>query len=445
MPDFFQSQPNFTNPQYATPEQVAQQRAYAAELTKRSGQDVNRPTGALANMITALTAGVTRNNADRIQSEAAGQNAAGLAALVSQLQNGQKPDAGNIGTLSANPMASPEQRALISGLINPKPIEDVAGRPAYASPVQGVQAAPIQGQFQPGFRAPETAGSVSTVTPMPAPMGRPAPPTPPGVTRLDPQATDAWRASTPLPAPSGGPQAPVAVPPSVTAPAAGSRLDALAAKDRELSAAKTFTQGGAESITGVQREDVANAMNAPSIKRIAGTMLDDLRTHGDKMTFGPTAEWSNTIKRAAANYAPGAMKSQLEALASADSFDKMSAQLTSMLGKGGGTDAQLFNNMKSVPGAHNSKEGAEALLKMVNQVADQQQALREYVSGAKNTQEYEALRSRFFKENPVINPITGNPIALDVQKGAAGSPGGEETKTINGQQYIKRNGQWFHG
>src|SRR3954469_6823439 len=192
MPDFFQSQPNFTNPQYATPEQLAQQRAYADELTKRSGQDVNRPTGALANMITALTAGVTRNNADRIQSEAAGQNAAGLAALVSQLQNGQKPDAGNIGTLSANPMASPEQRALVSGLINPKPIEDVAGRPAYASPVQGVQAAPIQGQFQPGFRAPESAGPVSTVTPIPAPM-RPVPPTPAGVTRLDPQATEAWR------------------------------------------------------------------------------------------------------------------------------------------------------------------------------------------------------------------------------------------------------------
>jgi hypothetical protein len=49
--------PSFVNPSYATPEQLATQRAYAAELQKRSGQDVNRPTGALANMITALTAG----------------------------------------------------------------------------------------------------------------------------------------------------------------------------------------------------------------------------------------------------------------------------------------------------------------------------------------------------------------------------------------------------
>jgi len=34
MADFFQSQPNFTNPSYATPEQLATQRAYAAELKR---------------------------------------------------------------------------------------------------------------------------------------------------------------------------------------------------------------------------------------------------------------------------------------------------------------------------------------------------------------------------------------------------------------------------
>ena len=78
--------------------------------------------------------------------------------------------------------------------------------------------------------------------------------------------------------------------------------------------------------------------------------------------------------------------------------------------------------MKSVPGAHNSKEGAAALLKMVDQVADQQAALRQAVGPAKNAQEYEAMRSNFFKQNPIINPITGNPIQLDLTKGAT-SPG----------------------
>ncbi len=75
MADYFQSSPNFTNPAYATPEQLATQRAYAAELTKRSGENVNRPTGAIANMITALTAGMERNRAAELQSQAAGQNA----------------------------------------------------------------------------------------------------------------------------------------------------------------------------------------------------------------------------------------------------------------------------------------------------------------------------------------------------------------------------------
>lgn len=428
MADYFSTSPNFVNEAYATPEQLAQQRAYADALMKRSGETVNRPAGALANMITALTGNIERNRANELQSQAATANGQNMSDLISQLQNGRKIDPQNLGHMVANPMISPEQRALAIELMRPKGVEDVQGRPGYASPAQGVQATPVQGNFQPGFRAPESAGSVSTVTPVAAPM---APQRPPKLDAVSPQggvfggmnsSPVGWNGNPP-PATPGGGQAPGTGLPSVPAPAAGSRIDQLAAKDRELTAAKTFTQGGAESITGVQKDDVAAAMNAPTIRRIAGTMLDDLRTHGDKMTFGPTAEWSNTIKRAAANYAPGLMKDQLETLASADSFDKMSAQLTSMLSKGGGTDAQLFNNMKSVPGSHNSKEGAEALLKMVTQVADQQSALREYVAPARNIQEYEALRSRFFKENPVVNPITGNPIALDLQRGAGGGSG----------------------
>jgi len=416
MADYFQSSPNFVNPSYATPEQLAAQRAYADALTKRSGEHVTRPAGAIANMIDALSGNLQRNQANMLQSQAAEGNARDFSNVITQLQNGQKIDPQNLGHIIANPMISPEQRQLALKLMTPEPTADVYNRPGFASPVQGVQAAPVSGGFQPGFRAPETAGAVSTTTPFPAP-GAPAParpPVPPGASPMGPRVPVQPSATT-----WGDKEAQAAgLYPPTPAPG-GSRIDALAAKDRELTAAKTFTQGGSEAITGTQKEDISAAMNAPTIKRIAGTMLDDLRTHGDKMTFGPTAEWSNTIKRAAANYAPGMMRDQLETLASADSFDKMSAQLTSMLAKGGGTDAQLFNNMKSVPGAHNSKEGAEALLKMVDQVADQQQALRQAVAPAKTSQEYEALRANFFKQNPVINPITGNPIQLDLTKAPA--------------------------
>ena len=71
--------------------------------------------------------------------------------------------------------------------------------------------------------------------------------------------------------------------------------------------------------------------------------------------------------------------------------------------------------MKSVPGAHYSKEGAEALLKMTIQVADQGQALRQFTSGARDAREYEAMRNDFYSRNPIVNPITGNPIKLDME------------------------------
>ncbi len=414
MADYFQSSPSFVNPSYATPEQLASQRAYADALIKRSGENVNRPTGAIANIITALTGNVVRNNANDVQQQAAEGNSHDYATLISQLQSGQKPDPNVIGHLAANPMASPEARAWATKLISPEAVNSVYGQPGYQSPAAGVQAAPIQGNFQPGYRVEQGAEGVHTNAPIPAPGVQPA--RSPGVNPVGPTAP-ALGSGGVGPAPGvGSPPAPAPAIAPNGAPARPLTLDELAAKGREYAAQKAFTQGGAEANTTVAKQDIEAASTAPTIKRVAGTMLDDLRTHGDKMTFGPTAEWSNTIKRAAANYAPGLMKDQLEALASADSFDKMSAQLTSMLAKGGGTDAQLFNNMKSVPGAHNSKEGAEALLKMVMQVADQQQGLRLATKDARDAKEYEAMRNQFYAKNPVLNPITGNPIALDLQK-----------------------------
>ena len=433
MADYFQSQPNFTNPSYATPEQLAQQRAYAAELTKRSGENVNRPAGAIANMVTALTAGLTRNNADAVQQQAAAQNSRDISAIAEQLQNGQKPDAATMARIYANPMAAPEHRAMLGKLLTPELITSGYGQPGYASPGTGVNAPPIRGPYTPSATVSQAAEGVSTSGPQPAPtvplpIQRTAP-----LDAVSPQGgifggmnsrPSNW--PSPTPGSGGGGQAPGVGTPPAPAPvapvgnAAGGytgpmTLDQLAAKGREFAAQKAYTQGTAGTQTEIAKQDLEASAAAPVIKRVAGTMLDDLRTHGDKMTFGPTAEWTNNIKRLAANYAPGLMKNQLEGLASADSFDKMSAQLTSLLSKGGGTDAQLFNNMRSVPGSHNSKEGAEALLKMTMQVADQQQALRQVTQGAKTPQEYEAMRNEFYARNPIINPITGNPIKLDIE------------------------------
>lgn len=421
MADYFDTQSSFTNPQYATPEQLANARAYADALTKRSGGDVNRPAGAAANVLDAITAALLRNNANTTQQQAAQGNAHDYSSLIGQLQNGEKPSPDVIGHLAANPMASPEARAWATKLIEPQAVTSTYGQPAYQSPAAGVQAAPIQGNFTPGYRVEQGAEGVHTNAPIPAPGVSPGgPPMPPPPT---PQAASGGGVPQ---AGAGSPAAPPAAVGPNGAPNQPMSLDQLAAKGRDFAAQKAFTQGSADAGTGIAKADIDAAATAPTIKRVAGVMLDDLQRNGDKMTFGPTAAWSNEIKRAAANYAPGAMKSQLESIASADSFEKMSAQLTSLLAKGGGTDAQLFNNMKSVPGQHNSKEGAEALLKMTLQVADQSQALRQFTSTAQNAGQYEALRNDFYKRNPIVNPLTNNPIALDLERERQNS-GGNDT------------------
>ena len=150
MADYFDQQPNFTNPAYASPEQLAQQRAYADALMKRSGGDVTRPTGALANMIDALSGILNRNNANQIQQQAAQGNAADVTSLASQLQGGQRPDPQTMGRLYANPMASPEARAFVDKLMTPQPVTSAFGQPGFQSPSGGVQAAPIQGAYTPG-------------------------------------------------------------------------------------------------------------------------------------------------------------------------------------------------------------------------------------------------------------------------------------------------------
>jgi hypothetical protein len=431
--------PSFVNPSYATPEQLATQRAYAAELQKRSGQDVNRPTGALANMITALTAGLERNRANEIQGEAAGRNASDQAALITQLQGGQKADPRNLGTILANPMASPETRALAVHLLTMQPKEDVAGRPAYGSPATGVVAAPVTGGYQPGFRTPESAGSVTTTTPIAAPPFPGAPP--PVVTPRAPVAPSAkvWgdqegvNAGIYPPAPQprqagGGGQAPGAGLPSAPAPAAsptfndrfagGSRIDALAAKDRELTAEKERTQGGAKGESEVIAKDVGRAASAPETLKGLGIMRNTIQSVGDKMTFGPTAKFSNEARRVISNYAPGLVDEK--ALAGADAVEKLNLGLAGNLSQQLGLNpSDIYRSVASVPGNEKSKDGTLALINMMEQQArnDQYVGTTLYQQFKGNLAGYQEARAAYYANHPIVNPITGNPIEIDAKKG----------------------------
>jgi hypothetical protein len=133
------------------------------------------------------------------------------------------------------------------------------------------------------------------------------------------------------------------------------------------------------------------------------------------------------------------MKSQLEAIAGADSIEKLTSNLAGLMATTGGegSDARLMNTMHSVPGSRNSQQGFEAMADMIRQQAGQQQKLMDYVNGrygpyqgrpVTSGEDY-ANRKREFYENPgnwIRNPITGNPIQNDLkaqQQGGAGASG----------------------
>lgn len=414
--------PNFVNPAYATPEQLATQRAYAAELMKRSGENVNRPAGALANMITALTGGLERNRANEIQSQAAEGNASNLAAIIRQLQQGQTPNAATLGRIQANPMGNPDQRSLVDALVRPKAVEDVAGRPGFASPSQGVKSAPVDAGFQPGIRPGLSTPDASiSAVPQPAPPLRPPAPIAP-TSRVwgdkEAQAAGLYPPQAPQAGSGGGGQAPGAVLPTASAPGSLLTLDALAAKGRELAAARTLSQGGAGAQSDVIKTDIAAANDAPNVLKGVGIIKDNIQRYGDKITFGPTSPWSLEMKRAAANYAPGVMKDQLNAIAAADSINKVGIGLAGTLASSlqGGSNSETFAKaMQGVPGLTTSKEGALAMADMIQQAALKQQQLGKLLQDPANYSRYAELKANFFRDHPVINPLTGNPIEMDVE------------------------------
>lgn len=434
---------NYFHPQYATPEQLATQRAYAAELMKRSGEAANRPTGAIANMLNAVTSNLSRNAADTMQNEAAARNSADLAALITQLQSG-KVDPATAAKIYANPMASPEHRALVGALIGPQKVEDVRGRPGFISPSAGVQAAPIQGTFEPGFRAPESAGSVSTTTAFPAPMPVARPPVRPSPKVWgDKEAEAAGLYPSPPVGVSGGPQAPAPSPPSGAAPA-GSRIPQLAAMGRDLDAEAARVRGGAEGEAKVILGDVTRAASAPETLKGLGIMRNTIETVGDKMTFGPTAKLSNEARRVIANYAPGLVDEK--SLQGADAIEKLNLSLAGNLSQQLGLNpSDIYRSVASVPGNEKSKAGTLALINMMEQAArnDQYVGTTLYQQHRGNLAAYQQAREAYYNAHPIVNPITGNPVQIDAQKAATG--GGYERTATNphtGERIGFRNGKW---
>jgi hypothetical protein len=326
-------------------------------------------------------------------------------------QAGADPAA--IARLLMNPVTPPQVKDYASSLIAPKPAEDVYGRPGVSTVAGGVRAQPVGPGFQPGFRAPVSAGDVSTT----------------GV-------------NTP---PGSAPGAPVSTVPGLNGT---SGIDALAAKGRELAAERTRSQGGVEAQTGVNQEDIKAAGAAPGIIKDLGVIKQIIQT-SPGITFGPTAGWTAEAKRVIANYAPGLTDEK--SLAGADAIEKLNFGLAGQLARSvGGTQGELFKAIGATPGTEKSKGGALALIDMMQQREMKNQQLGQIyrkMEAAGTLRDYPAAREKFLTENPITNPLTGRPVEMDIKaarESEAKTVKYEKTATnpTTGEKLGLRDGKW---
>lgn len=333
--------------------------AYTAAVAKQLGVDPNAPLDMTNPAVRQqLSQGITGY-----------ENGPRYAQASPQSQPGQVNPAA-YAAYQQNPWANKDEQGYVRGLVAPQATKDIYGRPLYTSPM-GSANAPVG--YQPG-----AMGSV-------------------GVT------------------PEGGVSAPMVLSPGQQSGDFRSTIGPAfsAAQDFAAQASKNKT------IRGQQTSDVENAFSSIPIRQTLQAMKDDIVAHGDKMPWGPSADWINNLKKNIAQFAPGLLsKSDIEGLASADSFEKLSSQLQSMVGRQvGSTDASLLQGIKSVPGSHNSKEGALALIDMLDQVygLNSQFVQQNQFKIGQPGFDYLTEKNRFFDQHPLVNPITHNPIRLDLE------------------------------
>lgn len=85
--------PNYINPAYATPEQLASLREYAKQLmTGSQQQEVHRPWQGVSNIVNALVGGYEANRADKMQQASIQSGVDQTTPLIQQLLGGSHPN-----------------------------------------------------------------------------------------------------------------------------------------------------------------------------------------------------------------------------------------------------------------------------------------------------------------------------------------------------------------
>jgi hypothetical protein len=286
-----------------------------------------------------------------------------------------------LGAVLANPWNSDKQKEMALGLASPQNVPDVYGRPGQLTPLTGnIRSVGTPGGYQPGVRAPVATTGEGGAS---------------GTQIITPQGAT-------IPGLGGG---------------GGNGLAGLAEFGRQQGAEANRTRAGSKAEGDVIQQDVANAAAAPDTLKSLGLIEDNIRQLGPNLTFGPTAQISNEFRRVLANYAPSLANEK--ALAGADMIEKLNLGLAGNLSKQLGINpSDIRLSVGSVPGNEKSAKGTLALLDMMKQSqqkAVEVGALYHQYRNAGRLQDWGEARSQFFRDHPIINPVTHNPIQIDAQ------------------------------
>ena len=313
-----------------------------------------------------------------------------------QAQNGITP----YSAYQHNPWANPQEQGLARGLITPAPTPDVYGRPGITSAVGGARALPTAPGFQPGVMVPQGVsgeGGVTTQSPL----------LPPGQ--------------------GGGGNLQSQIQPLVD----------VGKNVKQQVTANNAISGGIDA-------DMKAANAAFPIMQNLDLMINDVNKHGNNMTLGPSAELVTNFKKVIAQHAPGLMsQADLEGLASQDSLRKQTAYLATAIGRStGNTDLSLMQGKESVPGEHNSKEGLLAIADMLKQQVglNARFVMENYKNYGQTGFDPIAAKAAFYKQNPIINPLTHNPVTVDLAQGERGTRSQQDFKKLSDQELKARLG-----
>ena len=174
---------------------------------------------------------------------------------------------------------------------------------------------------------------------------------------------------------------------------------------------------------------------------ILNTMDDAITRAGSNLTTGPGAEYMLKLKQAAQNWLPGL---DLKGLPEAEVVTKLNAQLAAQAAKAmtqRPSQLEFKAFMQNNPGLQNSVAGTKYLIDVLRQATTQDIQLGQLASWVQDPRSWPAVEDRFYQQNPIKSPFTGQPLSGDERAvGRAPQQGAPQAGPPPGAlQYLRQN------